>query len=84
MNKIAVTVQIPALGEEMEFQFSPLMTIGTGAKLMMELVETQMNLSCADPKLRAQLISLDEGRLLQDELCFYEDGVHNGSRLLLF
>ena len=38
MNKIAVTVQIPAVGEEMELQFSPLMTIGTGAKLMMELV----------------------------------------------
>ena len=84
MNKIAVTVQIPAIGEELEFQFSPLMAIGTGAKLMIELVETQLNLLGASADCNAQLISLDEGRLLPDELCFYEDGVHNGSRLMLF
>ena len=82
MEKIALEVSVPALGMTFEFLVSSGMQVQAAAQLMNQLVCAEYGLD-AGQAAPAVLIDPDNQRSLIPGLCFYEQSVKNGSRLLL-
>lgn len=81
MEKVAVTVRIPALDGSYEFLVPESMSVGDAQNLMVRILESEYGVSGNIVDL--MLFDLSDGEVLRRECSFKQLGISDGKKLLL-
>ena len=81
MERITVSVRIPALGGSYEFLTPDSMAVKNVKKLMIRILSSEFNVHPSGDY--AVLIDLRDHRQLLEELSFRQQGIEDGAELLL-
>jgi len=81
MEKIAVAVKVPALGNTYEFIVPSNMSVENAQKLMVRILSSEYGIS--NNSAGIMLFDMDDQTLLPPECKFEELGIYDGAKLLM-
>lgn len=81
MEKISITVKIPALGSTYDFIVPNNMSIGNAQDLMIRILSSEYGIS--DKSNNVMLFDMNDNTALRSECSFAQLGISDGAKLLL-
>lgn len=82
MEKISITVKIPALGSTYDFIVSNNMSIRNAQNLMIKILNSEYGIS--DVNTDVMLFDINDNMVLRLECSFAQLGISDGAKLLMF
>ena len=82
MKKVAVTVRVPAIGQQHDFIIPDTMMVRDALKLMVEILASEYGVS--DDGADLMLFDKSDGKALQMTYSFSQQGIADGAKLVMF